>query len=145
MWPEKVRGTGPLHTASWGSLQPGPQEGPKEAEDLGGGRGVWTGAQPPLPPAEGLKKLFSGATMASSRGMLVTVGQVGLLLGVGFWGSARGPQPSERSQRKAVPLPAWTCPVHPAAVTAEQVLGQSGWVLVGCRLLSLQLGADLRP
>lgn len=27
--------------------------------------------------AEGLKKLFSGATMASSRGALVTVGQVG--------------------------------------------------------------------
>lgn len=26
---------------------------------------------------EGLKKLFSGATMASSRGALVTVGQVG--------------------------------------------------------------------
>ena len=38
----------------------------------------------PLPPTEGLKKLFSGATMASSRGMLVTVGQVGLWLGVAF-------------------------------------------------------------
>lgn len=45
----------------------------------------------PLPPTEGLKKLFSGATMASSRGMLVTVGQVGLRLGAPFsgiiWGS----------------------------------------------------------
>lgn len=50
---------------------------------------------------EGLKKLFSGATMASSRGMLVTVGQVRLLLG---GGGIRGvwPQPSERSRRKAV-------------------------------------------
>lgn len=85
------------------------------------------GTQPPLPPAEGLKKLFSGATMASSRGMLVTVGQVGLLLGVGFWGSAQGPQPSERSQRKAVPLPAWTSPVHPVT----EVLGQSGWCPCG--------------
>lgn len=60
----------------------------------------------PLPPAEGLKKLFSGATMASSRGMLVTVGQVGLLRR-GFWGIPGGlalPLPSKRSQRKAVAL-----------------------------------------
>lgn len=34
--------------------------------------------------AEGLKKLFSGATMASSRGALVTVGQVG------WWGQGLG-------------------------------------------------------
>uniref|UniRef100_A0A2K5J6Q1 Solute carrier family 25 member 10 n=1 Tax=Colobus angolensis palliatus TaxID=336983 RepID=A0A2K5J6Q1_COLAP len=33
---------------------------------------------------EGLRRLFSGATMASSRGALVTVGQVGLLCGVGW-------------------------------------------------------------
>lgn len=55
---------------------------------------------------EGLKKLFSGATMASSRGMLVTVGQVGLLRR-GFWGIPGGlalPLPSKRSQRKAVAL-----------------------------------------
>ena len=44
----------------------------------------------PLPPTEGLKKLFSGATMASSRGMLVTVGQVGFWLGVALSGSIRG-------------------------------------------------------
>ncbi|XP_045345821.1 mitochondrial dicarboxylate carrier isoform X1 [Leopardus geoffroyi] len=33
---------------------------------------------------EGLRKLFSGASMAASRGMFVTVGQVGLLLALGF-------------------------------------------------------------
>lgn len=72
------------------------------ARGRGGAGGVWAGPlTSPLPAAEGLKKLFSGATMASSRGMLVTVGQVRLLLG---GGGIRGvwPQPSERSRRKAV-------------------------------------------
>lgn len=41
--------------------------------------------------AEGLKKLFSGATMASSRGALVTVGQVGQLhWAAGTWGRDGG-------------------------------------------------------
>lgn len=54
------------------------------ARGRGGAGGVWAGPlTSPLPAAEGLKKLFSGATMASSRGMLVTVGQVRLLLGGG--------------------------------------------------------------
>lgn len=36
--------------------------------------------------AEGLKKLFSGASVAASRGALVTVGQVGQLCwAVGDW------------------------------------------------------------
>ena len=47
------------------------------ARGRGGAGGVWAGPlTSPLPAAEGLKKLFSGATMASSRGMLVTVGQL---------------------------------------------------------------------
>ncbi|NWX15433.1 DIC protein, partial [Aegotheles bennettii] len=41
----------------------------------GSGWGVGGCADPTL-PTEGLKKLFSGATMASSRGALVTVGQL---------------------------------------------------------------------
>lgn len=57
-----------------------------------GHQGIWARclASPlasPLACAEGLRRLFSGATMASSRGALVTVGQVGLLRGVGV-GSA---------------------------------------------------------
>lgn len=95
-----------------------------------------------LPLAEGLRKLFSGATMASSRGMLVTVGQVGLLLGVGLFGErlgVPGPAPAllevieggsghraqvgtgevGTRQGKCMtlgrPLPAWALRVHPAA------------------------------
>jgi hypothetical protein len=49
--------------------------------------GLGTHAQPHPLPAEGLKKLFSGATMASSRGALVTVGQVRLLRRAGLVGS----------------------------------------------------------
>ena len=51
----------------------------------GRARGIGLGGAPHLlSPAEGLKKLFSGASMAASRGMFVTVGQVGLLLALGF-------------------------------------------------------------
>lgn len=39
---------------------------------------------------EGLKKLFSGATMASSRGALVTVGQVGRFCWAAVPGEGRG-------------------------------------------------------
>lgn len=69
------------------------REGEDTQDPQGGGGGQRQGrgraATLTLPPTEGLKKLFSGATMASSRGMLVTVGQVGsgapLGVGVGSW------------------------------------------------------------
>ncbi|KAL0595744.1 Mitochondrial dicarboxylate carrier [Plecturocebus cupreus] len=61
------------------------REGEGQVLCTGGGgtghKGIWAGrlASPlasPLPHAEGLRRLFSGATMASSRGALVTVGQL---------------------------------------------------------------------
>lgn len=70
-------------------------EGPGSvAQDLGGGRGALGWAPDLRSPAEGLKKLFSGASMASSRGLLVTVGQVGLLLVGGLSGQHLGDPPS---------------------------------------------------
>lgn len=83
-----------------------------------GGRLGWgcfgLGTQPLLfPPTEGLKKLFSGATMASSRGMLVTVGQVGLWLGVALSGSTWG-------------LGAWKAAGTNTGVAAELGSGRSG-------------------
>lgn len=61
-WPVKVREAGTLHGSSPSPL-----------------RGLGWKPNFPFLPAEGLRRLFSGATMASSRGALVTVGQVGLL------------------------------------------------------------------
>lgn len=84
---------------------------------LGGrlGWGVLRAGYPtsPLPPTEGLKKLFSGATMASSRGMLVTVGQVGLWLGVALSGSTWGLGP-------------WKAAGTNTGVAAELGSGRSG-------------------
>lgn len=73
---------------------------PKET----GGRAEAGAATLTLPPTEGLKKLFSGATMASSRGMLVTVGQVGsgAPLGVGVGSRLQDPDPT-------LPCPQLSC------------------------------------
>lgn len=93
VWLAKVRGAGPW----WG---------PRRQRGLGcPGGAEGSGWVPDLhSPAEGLKKLFSGASMASSRGMLVTVGQVGLLLAGGCQDSICGtrPEPLERWWRKAL-------------------------------------------
>ena len=87
VWPEKVRGevlctVGAGAASNW---DPGAGLGRALLRTWGEAGGVWAGhPTSSLSPTEGLKKLFSGATMASSRGMLVTVGQVGLPLGVGL-------------------------------------------------------------
>ncbi|XP_014386723.1 PREDICTED: mitochondrial dicarboxylate carrier, partial [Myotis brandtii] len=74
--------------SSWGTPSPPPRE--QRRPELGSLTDV-AGAPPSPPSAEGLRKLFSGATMASSRGMLVTVGQLScydqakqLVLGTGY-------------------------------------------------------------
>lgn len=82
------------------------------------GRPAGSGQAPDLPsPAEGLKKLFSGASMASSRGMLVTVGQVGLLPAVGLSGhpgevvaEGRGLGPQVGAGQVGRPLPVRASP-----------------------------------
>ncbi|NWI20390.1 DIC protein, partial [Crypturellus soui] len=64
---------------SWRELlckKPGPRPGRKEAPRCSRAGFTSRGWAHPCVSAEGLKKLFSGATMASSRGALVTVGQL---------------------------------------------------------------------
>ncbi|XP_044777554.1 mitochondrial dicarboxylate carrier isoform X1 [Neomonachus schauinslandi] len=113
---------------------------------------------------EGLKKLFSGASMASSRGMLVTVGQVGLLLAVGLPGQHLGGPPSAPGEvgeegsghgpqvgAGAVgrPLPVRASPVCPVTVTGGDLqsrhLVSPGDVPVGPCLPSWGRGPSHRP
>ena len=151
-------------------------ESPEEAEgargivqDLGGGP-MDLGGRPtcPLPPAEGLRKLFSGATMASSRGMLVTVGQVGLLPRWGSQRSIRGPWPhpaprgrrGSRGHRAQVgtggsvvgpgegrPSRGLACPCSHSASkgTVEQVCGRPGQCPCGPLSASPGMGLSFWP